>query len=1551
MATAKDSIERLKAVLQKVPPKTLENLTADLLGRLIGVQFRRAREGTQQGGDGGVRSVAGRNLIYEARRYGENSRLNNREIRGEISQAVDRDPALEAWILVTTQEVSEQTATEMHSASRQFGIDPVILDWSPSRLPRLAALCASDPDSVEAAIGGGHRHLLKQIASLDDHQSVVESITNELETHAIGYELLRTASHDLVRDIWSDRNKAQARFSQDVAGGAHSASYISRAEPIAQLNNWFCSEGQDCRGLIVGREGMGKTWAAFGWMREKLDQLPIVILVPSSSISGRIAGYTELIALLARCLRDLDRGVKRELEYWERRVTRLLQRPMQDGPAFLVFFDGLNEQPSLDWVNLLSHWQDEPFSISTRVLVSVRSSFLSERMQNFSGPSGQPTRVEVGPYDMTPGGEFDKRLAMAGLTRENLPNSLVNLARVPRLFNLVIQLRDRLGGVQEVTVHRLLWEYGASAIPSSAFGASGWRQFVLNLAREFREGRTMSSLAEVEKISATPSTPADQVYRRVSSMVDSVFSHLSHFGDLQFEPEFVRHALGLALVRTLESATDPAQEELERFLGPIAGHDERAEVIKAAVSIALALTVDRCLPVYMNALCVSWVQSQNLPETHTNELEVLAPNIVGPLLDAIEQSTDNSSSSPRYIAANALHQVDRSDPAIVRTIAARGARWRLEIPLGRDDPTRANDKNSMYAQRRRRLETRIGSTELGQMAVLGRPVEIVVQTSSELVVVAAQLLQGRPLVEAVDFLEAGALHLAITGNGHEELRWLNALNTVDPTETAASLRTLSQNIASRKPEPGVHVDLNRRVAAILLWWIGFQEDASKASDLDPGIDRWLSYEEDYLPDPGMSAFPLERRHAHHTLSRSDMALRARIDRAKEFLVDPNISIPKTFLDDLIAASGTLDFDKVSTGVSRTVEDWDWQIHSLALARCAPDELARVGRMRIQSYRSRRGESRFGAANDVLESMPIVTEVERSALHALRTRRPSDTDNKERLTQTNLLIAEIQGEKPATQIQRIVEADLEFIDAALSRACGCPATADLDNLINQYHSTPKKLLRVAGALSEKKVTISDWAFAEFLRLMDDGSSQDGLEPVWILLGLNSPKRLGAVLEERRWSWSASKPYLENILGSTALAAANRDLAFSQFAFRLAPATLLRALHNRNCAHEDVQAAVRLLDIVILATDHNPPETRLDISYDFEAAREQVDYLFSVGEIRSDRSDNEGSNNTVRSFERVRASEQYERQRQEIGKRYFDEVMAAKRSGAHFLLKFEDPDHFEKVFKYCPEATMAWLEGIESGSPEFVRRVRRADGFFVSLCEAMLARAQKQGVQLWRKLRECLHTRFTVYGDMDRLVFALFRATSSKEVQQALEDLYEIDQTKSDRELVDLIVAARLSDRLKWLRGMVARDMKSPCPIHQKRAVFLEQLMVKPGIAKEGAWPDGKDTSLKEATWLLAQREAFAYHWLLTFAKTESNEEAHAAWRLFLSCVDRRAWSWINAVLDSHSGNNEQCEEAKRSFLSQQRQRLNRAMADNEKHWKDNFGGQRYSRWLMPWSGVR
>ena len=770
------------------------------------------------------------------------------------------------------------------------------------------------------------------------------------------------------------------------------------------------------------------------------------------------------------------------------------------------------------------------------------------------------------------------------------------------------------------------------------------------------------------------------------------------------------------------------------------------------------------------------------------------------------------------------------------------------------------------------------------------------------------------------------------------------VNDVDPAETAEQLRERSGAMLQRQPEDGVNEHLNERVAAILLRRTGYLQDAERALEIEPGLDRFPSYAEEYEKDPAKSRYGLERRHVEATLRREDVPLRTRIQRSAAFLMDPSLAVPREFVEEVVRAAHGLDWNNTVIGRSRTAEDRLWRDLSRVLARCAPDELARIERERLRVFAEREGEARFGAAMAAPHAMLLVGEAERDALRTLRERTPAEPDDMEGETQTQLLIAEIQGEAAIDQVRRIAGASIDDLDASLALACESPSTAELEDLVDEHGCDPPGLQRLAEIVGEKTVTLGEQAFDAFVGLLFGRFEGVKLEPVWVVLGLNAPERLGVILQERGWAWSGEKPYIENVMGSIALAAANRETPLERFATRLAPMSLLRVVSDRGAAQEEVVFAVQLVDKVVMQQAVPVPETPLVVSHDRSEAEQTVNYLYSYGDIR----EKDELGDSGRHF--PRSQEDYQERRWALANRYHEEVMDARRRGVNFHLELVQPEHLGMVVDWCLDTVAEWLDGMAERSPAFATRVRLADGLFVSLCETLLVRRPDLGVELWRALNDCLtHVKFTVHGDMDRLLEALFAAESSANVEQALEEVYGLDGTRTDRELVALVVAARRHDRLDWLRSMVAKDAASQCPLHQRRAAFLKPLLTVPEVAGDDGWPQGEFAGgVRGASWKLGQREAFARHWLRTFATADSAVEAHAGWQLFLACVDRRAWSWLTNLLDRGAEGESGLDAMRRRFVVQQKREIRRAIRENEKYWGESYTHWRYPRALMPWN---
>ena len=1548
----RDPCEELREIISRDHPRTLERLAQFALGSLLGVPFRHARSGDQRGGDGGVSGTSGRTLVFEARRYGPDSRLDESRIRGQIAQAAERHPDLEAWILVTTREVPQQLQDAMDETALERGIGAISIDWLSCPLPKLAVLAASCPDYFVAQFGQQHRALLERIAELPDYAPTIESIESECQNWAIGYDAIRDASHRRVREIWASRRKAQAKFHQHVAGGDETAQHVRRSGSFARLDNWFDDSDGGAVGALVGRDGVGKTWAALDWLQSRLDRLPIVVLAPSSALGSAHPDDSDPVNFIARYLHEIS-GV-RDVSYWEERVPRLLSRPADEGSVFFVFFDGLNQQPSRGWSATLEQLEDDPFHQRARTLISARTTFFEERLHGLRALIASPCRIDVGNYDLAPGGEFDRKLKLAGLSRGDLSDHLIRHAAVPRMFDLVVRLRSELGSVADITVHRLLWAYGASAIQDSSVGAFSereWRQFLLELATDYRNGIHLSTRRRIETLTASTTRTSDQVYHRVSGVIDGIFATLDRDGDPHFDADFVSHALGLALVAQMDKAESNEQPTttLDEFLDPIAGYDDRAEILRAAVSIAL-LRNDVEPPAWLGTLCTRWLHSQNLPETHLGDVEILAPELVTPLLDVIEASIGHSLTTPRHIAIAAVATVDHSDPRVAAAIAERGSRWQsyisLEMRGGKADRT----EDSFHAQRCKRLRERIGATEPGPATIAGRVFEIVERSGDDLIVATAQLLQGRPLKPAIEFFVHGAIHSAVVGSAvaQETQSWLNILNNVDPEETAAALRSASQTIRSLTPQAGHHPELNARIASILLWRTGYSEDAQEAWRTDPKIDHYHRYETDYIPDPSRSFFRLERKHAAMVLCDKDLAMVGRIDRAKDALLDPSFHVPQAFVDELASISDSFDFSRTATGRNRTSEDLQWERLSLALARCTPDHLADCERARLQQCADRSADQRFGSALIAPQSMLLVGSGESEALQALRQRVSGESDQDDRAIQTNLLIAEIQSLSPIDQVTRILSSDLDDLVLELGRSCDSPSTSELDRLVDSSLGDHRMLRQLATVLAEHDLDLSQRSFDAFSELLFSDDSDGACGAAWWLLGSNAPERLGRLLDRMGWSWSPAKAETENIMGSKAIAASNHGSNFSHFAARVAPAKLLGALSQDERSREEARLAVDLLSATLSQYHEDAPESGLDIFRDHEAAA-TGNYNFTIGDIVEDR----GNHDDILSFfERASRPEQYAERRQAIIQSYIDAVRQARRCGAQLLHAHFEPEDFYIILDLYPEALERWLEGMDPPTKEFRRRVRLAEGFFVSLCEAVLKRDPSRGIPLWRTLRPSLATRFIDWTGIDRLKHAPFAAPPCPLVDAVLADLYSLDESPTDDDLFDIIVAARSSGRVDWLKRILSRDELSPCPAHRRRAAFLRPLLTRPDVAGNDAWPSsapiGGYQEIHRQSWILGQREAFAAHWLRKFAEADTPETAHASWLLFTACSDRRIRTWIYQDYDRYAASNVPIEPAKQRFFEHERSHLKRAISENEKLLTKNFTGQRISEALLPWA---
>ena len=617
MALNESYLSGLKTALQSMEAGAFERLAARLLSRLLSVPVFVARSGFQYGGDGGTAGSGGRYLRIECKKYKDTTPLNTRELLGEIDQAVMADEALEAWVLVTTRDVDEQLIRQLRRHASEHGISILFFAWDEAAAPTLASLCAAFPEETE-----GFLTTDVPIPPEDFRvaaEAKVEGLKRDLQQWALGYEALRRAAIKRLDEIWHERRQSIAVFGQDAAGGDGRAR-IRRTAVMESIACWWKDARASLAPLtVLGGEGIGKTFNTVAWLVENWMTLPIVLTLSSGAFCGAsLRRRSEVERVLGEYLYDITSV--RDEAYWLARIGRMLKRPADEGFTFVLFVDGLNQEPSVRWIELFDQLQSDAFHTRVAVITSVRQHSFVTDLSSLRKLNPPPVQLQVGSYDLAEGGEFDQMLAKHGVHRSALSQSLINIASIPRFFDLVIELRERLSGVGEITLHRLLFEYGRDMRglrDQRSFSEQEWQAWLIKLAKAHQAKRRIATVDELTRLTGGRHLSTEQITIRNSDIIDGAFAKKTSSGTLDLNKLLVNHALGLDLLVALLACSSSAavNTELDKWIDPLRGFDDEAEILGAAVNLGIERR-DEDMHGVLGELLYAWLNAQNVSDSH-----------------------------------------------------------------------------------------------------------------------------------------------------------------------------------------------------------------------------------------------------------------------------------------------------------------------------------------------------------------------------------------------------------------------------------------------------------------------------------------------------------------------------------------------------------------------------------------------------------------------------------------------------------------------------------------------------------------------------------------------------------------------------------------------------------------------------------------------------------------------------------------------------------------------------------------------------------------------
>ncbi len=1520
-----------------------ECLVSSLLSHLLDIPITVASKGFQHGADAGPAGQQGRRFRLECKKYSDSRKLNERELRGEIDQALDRDEALEAWVLITTGSVSEQIRHSLFLKGKETGVPILILDWPKgNELTPLAGLCAYAPDIVESKFSKEAGVLARKLRPvLGD---TIEKLNRDLQSWCLGFEILREASHEKLEKIWNSPQEATAELGQNTAGGTE-AKKIKRISVHNELTSWWQNPEKETPVTVVGYEGVGKTWATLHWIIDNKHNQPIILTIASSSMPTGDVSETTVKELLANCLYEITQV--QDSKHWLHRLNRLLKRPMDEGPVLTLFFDGLNQEPSVKWLKLLKVLQKEKFIGRVRVIISTRNHYFEERLSKFRDLVFKPKHVDVGPFDIEPEGELDQMLKLEELTRADLHPDVIELARNPRLFRLVIRLREKLLEPGELTIHRLLWEYGRDSLGERAgksFSENEWKEWLREIAQEHRSGIREFSSRSLGQTLERSDLSENQVYQRLSEIIDGRFTTRNESGNFEIIPSILAHSLGLLLLDNLYQADSPTFEKLEskltEWFDPISGLDKKAEILRAAVSILVGQDHPK-KSLTSGVLVTAWLQTQNVPDEHRKELVRLASNLPDALLDAVEHSNSRVYSSARNWAVRALRTIPRTNTEILSLIIKRTYLWLCVVSLD-FDPKANKESEKWRSEHFRKL---IGTDSSGRTNILETEIELVNHNPSFLRSTVPSIIEGFPLAEIQPVFKAAAIEFAIRSTSRiwNDMKWLCLLNEVDPDETAETLRKLSESVLCQKPESHIHPDLPSRIAALLLRLTGQEEDDNKAASIDPESLHAFSYEKDYLANPSKELFPLEKRHAETVLNNTEIKPEFRVERTEELWLDPDFQPPKSFIKKVEQAIADIDVKKLSRHRSRTEEDFLLESLEPVLARFNSNLLQNIIRQKMRSMETCSAESRYWCALSSTNHFVFTATAEATAARKLRlSSNYSNNDDEETITANRLLLMEVLDMRAQGQFDTLIQADLKYISSDFTKILLTPTSEDIDKLISRYsNGSYKQKCNLLSLLLDSKIKLSDnaWSWIENCARQEENLRKLAFN----ILTHSNPKRFGKTLENNNWSWHPKKDLWVNHYGTLALTEATLSSSFDKLIARLAPWLLLKVACRRGSNQREIRLAAKELDQMLITNDIKKLDPGSIISVD-RFKKKSPPGSFSIA-LRP-------PSNEVENLRQIFDSELRTKKLNEAIRAAKFLMPKAHSSGAILYLKDFDYRDFEPVLCHASDFVEKWLADLSNPTVEFIHRILLAEGAFLALCEALLIHNPERGVKLWRILRTILETRYYGAADVEDLLHMVFRVPDSPEVTALQEELTELKNCHTDRDLFDIVIAASYNGKADWIDALISEDQASPLSWRQRRAIILAGFTQNNQLPVVGAWPEGEMKTIHSSLrWKSARQrwiEACAKHWWKAFLDAPDPAQAYAAWALFLHSADRRIDTYKYTSRDKDTAKNSNSfADLKMIHVELNRSNIKRALNKKEKELEKNFLGQRTANNMGPW----
>jgi len=483
-------------------------------------------------------------------------------------------------------------------------IHVVVIDWTPEAMPDLLVFLAA---ADEVSLAWARRHQPGLVAPMrkafealqrcghrfeEAKTRVAEGLVPALVSHESAKRALKRSYFAAFRD----RDHALRTFRQVITPLAPARISVDRTSSLDRLDQQLLSLKPAQMVVVLGEEGVGKTWFVADYWRSRAPDAFFVLITSQTAFS---ADLKEGKHLAEHAIRSAlyGAGVPAGFEDpWPRKPSK--KRPI------LVVLDGLNERPSLAWRSIIREMRGFLDQIGGKLILTCRPRFWAVELESIFA---EESRLLLLPgFDDD---EFEQAMRSIGRDPGEIAPALRGDLRNPRLFSLAANLLSEFKDGAAVTRERVLWHYWRHrkserddiALSDQQFkallteNAEAARKEIVDARRkpDTLRGAGMPTPADVSGLNFSGS--AQQIYADLNDVVTSQFFRPNERG---FEDRYVFvadklwFALGLRLAVAILEEFHPdddlhlTADRIAKFIEPLSQMDVAADILAAAFAVS-----------------------------------------------------------------------------------------------------------------------------------------------------------------------------------------------------------------------------------------------------------------------------------------------------------------------------------------------------------------------------------------------------------------------------------------------------------------------------------------------------------------------------------------------------------------------------------------------------------------------------------------------------------------------------------------------------------------------------------------------------------------------------------------------------------------------------------------------------------------------------------------------------------------------------------------------------------------------------------------------------